>query len=159
KEDQHSFLCAKTFSSYLRHQEQRMQLKTTTGTVTEIKRRGAGDYILRVKLFGKEGPLEEIPAARIDFCIGSGPVRFWPDPEPDGESPISVELRNEYRDLGNLTSPRRVVPAEDFLGMPKEHIGERVCVVGDGATAAWCVEVAHKRGAKGIVWIGRRFST
>ncbi|MFN7918863.1 MAG: hypothetical protein U0Q16_02130 [Bryobacteraceae bacterium] len=92
-----------------------------------------------------------IRAAKLDVCIGIGQSR-WLDLDRI-EDPL---LLQEYRDSACRQHPwRRIVTGEQFLEsrtlMPQRG---KVCVLGGGATGAWCAEVGLKTGNE-VLWVSK----
>ncbi len=86
----------------------------------------------------------------VDVCGGPGPARRL---APGVVDPSDAVLLGEYVNLrGSLQAWPRVVTGDWFLGRanPVALTGQRVLVVGGGATAAWCVERAEQAGHE--VW-------
>lgn len=145
-----TFLAAPKFSECVRHALEDVRSLSPfverKGAVSRVDRRGAGDYLIVFE----NGHGDPLPAARIDICMGPGRSRHWAGPMPEA-------LKAEYDAEGDLESFRRVISGEDFLGATTTCNDLRVCVVGDGGTAAWVVEQALERKAQEVVWVGREF--
>jgi hypothetical protein len=118
---------------------------TVYGNVDSFQRLGV-NYVLHVT--ETNGTKREVPAAKIDICIGTGGIRRW-------TGTIDPALEAEYAQTGVLNPTRRVVCGEDFL--TGTFSSQRVFVYGDGPTAAWCVETALAQDSE-VVWSGNDFS-
>jgi hypothetical protein len=85
-----------------------------------------------------------IDASHVDICAGPGPARQIPPSLSAG--PI----------LASSLSPKPLLYAEDYLHQLADRVeNKRVCVVGGGATGAWCVELAQSLGNT-VVWLADR---
>jgi hypothetical protein len=63
-------------------------------------------------------------------------------------------IRGAGRLAGNPRGFREVIDANSYLWEPQPD-GLKVCVEGGSATAAWCVQRAIERKARGVLWISR----
>jgi hypothetical protein len=92
-------------------------------------------YTLTLK---KGAPIE---ASRVDICAGPGPAR---------EIPPSLHASSI---LASALSPKPLLYAEEYLHQLTARVeNKRVCVVGGGATGAWCVELAQSLGNT-VTWL------
>jgi hypothetical protein len=82
-----------------------------------------------------------IDASFVDICAGPGPAR---------EIPAKLSAASI---LASTLSPKPLLYAEEFLNQATVRSQNgRVCVVGGGATGAWCVELAKSQGNE-VVWL------
>jgi hypothetical protein len=85
-----------------------------------------------------------IDASHVDICAGPGPAK--PIPSALGATAI----------LALPGRPKPLLYAEDYLQDTTAKVtGNRVCVVGGGATGAWCVEIAQSVGNE-VVWLAEK---
>jgi hypothetical protein len=85
-----------------------------------------------------------IDASHVDICAGPGPAK----PIPSALGAASI--------LTMASSPKPLLYAEDYLHRNTAKVSDgRVCVVGGGATGAWCVELAQSLGNE-VVWLADR---
>ena len=94
-----------------------------------------------------------VRAEFVDVCGGPGPARRLRAGVVD---PNDAVLLGEYANLrGSVQVWPRVVTGDWFLGKGNAVApsGERVLVVGGGATGAWCVERAEQAGHE-VCWVG-----
>jgi hypothetical protein len=92
-----------------------------------------------------------VRAAYVDICAGPGPAKDLP---ATGIDPVLVA---EYQTGSRL--PRlwpRLLSGENYLSKSSGPwaSNKSLCVIGGGATSAWCVERAQSQGNK-VIWLSK----
>jgi hypothetical protein len=116
------------------------------GNASGVNIRYMSDKVVSITDYGSHFELalasgQTVDASHVDICAGPGPAR---------------EIPTTLGAAGLLTlgiSPKPLLYAEDYLHRNTAKVSNgRVCVVGGGATGAWCVE--HAQSLKNeVVWL------
>lgn len=118
-------------------------------TVTSIQ--AVGNPPTEYQLILDGDPANFVRAAYVDVCGGPGPAKDLP-------SNVSVDpnLEVEYGTGNHFYTPwPRLVTGERYLtASTGESTDRSVCVVGGGATSAWCIEHAQAQRNE-VLWLSK----